>query len=135
MRKIISITLLILLVCGVCYAENKEAKWQYVVTRNDVSYSVDVNSIKLVSNTIVFWMIMDNNNENKIGMIDTAINPYSREFRFEEGYFYEKQTKKQLSHNTNPDQWKPIGKGSPIELIVDYVIKNHPDTKDIHPKS
>jgi len=135
MRKIISLSLLLLLICGICYAQNKEAKWEYVVTRNNVSYSVDMNSVKIASNTIVFWIAMDNENENKIGMIVTAVNPYSREYRFEEGYFYEKGTNKQLSHNVNPDQWRPIGKGSPIELIVDHVIKNHSATKDVTPNS
>lgn len=126
-KKLICFLLLILgMTITICSAQEK-ADWQRVVTRNEMSYSVDMNSVRFPGGTIMLFCFSGTNyNKNTIAMAYVAVNVETREFRYEKFYTYDLTTQKELTAITMPSKWYSIGKGSVIELIVDYIIEHHP---------
>ncbi|MDU2064373.1 MAG: hypothetical protein E6713_05975 [Sporomusaceae bacterium] len=126
MKRVLPLVLFALIICNVAYAS--DVKWEYVLTSTDVSYSVDMNSVRVTNNLLIFWAMMDDNNNQELITPCIAVNPVTREFRFEEDYVYSKKTKER-KHYIKPTKWSKISPGSPIEQIVDYIIANHPGFK------
>lgn len=133
-KLICSLLLILGMTFTICSAQEK-ADWQYVFSRNGVSYSVDMSSVRFPSGPIIlFWLAGTDYNDNTIGMAPAAVNVSTREFRYEEFYIYDLTTKEKINATTKPSKWAPIGKGSPVELIVDYIFEHHPKTKDLKPE-
>ena len=129
MKKIILVLLLALLtssLSSVLASEKKDAQWEYVLTRGELSYSVDMNSIKVVAGNriLLFWLAIQDENADKITLSAVAVNVKKHEYRLEEVYVYEVSSKKLLFSKNTPSDWKYVNPESPIDLIVDFIFKN-----------
>lgn len=124
-KRFIFVFLLLLFIPTTSMASS-DSDWKYVLTRNDIVYSIDIESVKVIPIGLNFFIAVDNKKENKVGIISTSVNVKTREFRFEHGSFYDSKTNQKLKTISRASSWKPIYKDSPIEIIVDYIIANHP---------
>lgn len=114
------------------YAESeKNIKLEYILTRNGVSYSIDKNNIDIISgNFLLFWLSAQDKNNDRLSIALIAVNIKEHEFRYEEISIYELSTKKLLTSEKNPAQWKYASPESPIDIIVKYIFDNDPRFKE-----
>lgn len=111
-------------------AEQKDTDWEYVITRNEVLYSVDMGSVKFFNNKMFFWVASDDDNENKICLFYTVVNPYTREFRFDESHIYNKKTREEIFSSGKPTEWKYISPNSPMKIIVDFIFEHRSNKEE-----
>jgi len=138
LRVLILVLLILVMSVGSVFAadqqDSKKADWQYIITRNNISYSVDMNSVKFPpKNMLFFSAIFDNYNTEEILLTSIIVNTTTREYRFEEGYTFDRKDNIKSRHPT-PSNWMQIGQDSPMEHIVYYIFEHHPSTKDKVPK-
>jgi hypothetical protein len=121
------------LLSNICFAEDKKQDdWQYVLSRNEVSYSVEMKSVNFAPGpTLLFWFAATDYNKNTLSMAYAAVNTAKREVKIEEYYIFDLKTKEQLFSTKKPSNWTPIEKDSPVEIVVTYIFQHHPETKDI----
>lgn len=118
----------------ICYAESKkDVDWQYVVTRSGITYSVDMSSVSFHGAVMVFRAALDKPQDEIITIVSMAVDASKKEFRFEESFLFDRTTKEFLASSLEPTEWTPIGKNSPIEMMVNFILRNHPDTKNFKP--
>jgi hypothetical protein len=73
----------------VCLASTKEAKWEYVLSREGLIYSVDMNSVDyVIGGILLFWLAAQDNDKDRTSLAFLAIIKGPREFRAEEFYIY-----------------------------------------------
>ncbi|MPN00123.1 hypothetical protein SDC9_147317 [bioreactor metagenome] len=112
-------------------APKTDYDWVLILTRDETKYTVDMNSIKIIDHTILFWGVSDNANETYVSFSYFSVNPNDRIFRFEKSARYDKQTLSEISYTRTPSEWEPILTGSPIEIAITYILEHHPDAKKV----
>ncbi|MDU4960201.1 MAG: hypothetical protein E6X17_06020 [Sporomusaceae bacterium] len=138
MKKLLTALLVVLLVfalsTGSAFAaaqqDSKKSDWHYVITRNNISYSVDMNSIKFIANNMLIFNVMfDNPDSDELIFVPTAVNASEKTYRYESVYILDRKMNNLKSKDTTPTKWFEIKENSPISHIVNYIVDNHPDTK------
>lgn len=115
-------------------APTMNADWRHVITENDISFNIDMNSIEFTPDKkIVFSMIAENQADAFMFSLVT-VNTSSRQHRIETAQLIDKKTLNiRQEHPTT--KWMPIDKGSSLDKIVNYIFEHHPATKDRVPAS
>jgi hypothetical protein len=120
--KIAFTCLLINLFTVTAFANGQKATWQYVLNKDNVIFSVDINSINVVNHTLRFSIMVDDRNQDVKSIVSTVVNN-QRQFLFTEAFIYDNRNHK-VHHETQPTKWKSIQPNSPMAYIVDFISKN-----------
>lgn len=79
-KKSIFVLLLLFCIPSISMASS-EFKWEYVLTRNNTSYSVEMNSVHLIPIGMNFLLASEDS--DKLSLLSTTIDVGKMEFRFE----------------------------------------------------
>ncbi|VBB07311.1 Hypothetical protein LUCI_2555 [Lucifera butyrica] len=130
MKKSLLIMISLLILCNISYAAPKKADWHDVLTNNNIVYSVDMNTIAVKPDGVMFWSLMDNHSNNQVTNVRIAVNTKEKICRFEEGIIYDKKTNRQILKLDRPMEWKKLVPGSSMERMVNYVLSHHREIKN-----
>lgn len=116
-------------------APKTESDWHLFPTRDEVEYSIDMKSIKLVDGYLSFLGKIDDPKETYVSYSYFTINLPDKEFRYEISAKVEKITLRGISLTKIPSEWEPLLANTPLDIAVTYILEHHPDAKKILDKT
>jgi len=126
MRKVVLIiTMLLSCLTITVYAND------FICTKNNISYSVNMDNISIYDDILVFNMIIDNPQDKDLKVVEIAVNNKTNEFRFDNGTRYDKKTNLRIDSEDKPTRWSPIEEGSVAKKAIDYVKNNYKETPPV----
>lgn len=130
LRKVLCLVLIFGFLFGsVCFAEESKADWQYVFSRNEVAYSVDMANVRFIDKTILFWVLADKKDSPTLVLAYLAVKSSDMTWRVEEASVHERKTQKLISQLSQPSEWKPMGTGDVVTVISVYVADHISSSK------
>lgn len=125
MKKVLLI-LLVFFIIGMdsVYANHKV---DYVCTKDNVIYKVDMDSIKFSDGIMIFWSEVDDLNKKTYSYALINIKEDVDEFRFEDLIIIQKSKDKDNEQIIKPTEWRQFTKDSPVGCMVIYILKNSKD--------
>jgi len=124
----ILISIIICLSISICFADKNYHKIEYVTTNNGKIYSVNVDDVYLPATSdpsILFWMKVEDPDNNEIAIMHIYINCVTKMYRSEEGAILTMDTHVIKSEQNIPSEWCKVLSNTPIDYVVRYLLDKH----------